>query len=115
MKNNTYDVYGKNNNIKIKTEINANNTNININVSDQNNKNNKNPPNKKSKFRDNIFNGILILLVSNIFVLGETIYFGSNLLPSSVPEVMCDAISIIGVFIGGVIIYDAIYEYYYKK
>lgn len=48
--------------------------------------------------------GIYLFLTSIVFGIGETIYFGMNMFPTSTAERICDGITLL-LFVVGLIIY----------
>lgn len=46
------------------------------------------------------YRGIIILVLTIIFNIIETIYFGCNKIALTPPEVICDGVTIIGIFVG---------------
>ena len=39
----------------------------------------------------------VLYVVVMIFAIGETIYFGCNLIPASIPELLCDMLVVVGI------------------
>ena len=47
-----------------------------------------------------LIKGVILLIISLIFGTAETVYFGNNMLPGSILELLCDTLSLVVIIIG---------------